>query len=265
MNLPLAVVWDVDGTLAETERDGHRVAFNEAFARHGLPWRWDEEHYGRLLRVAGGRERLIHDLEQRLDGPADEGSRRALAQALHETKNTLYAGIVGQGRIPLRPGVLPLLRECRARRVPMAIATTSSRANVAALLSAGIGSTWKSWFVARVCGEDVTRKKPDPEVYCRAVAALGMPAGKVLAIEDSPDGVTAARRAGLPVIVTRSHYFRDAAFAGAVAVGPGLGHRAGWAPPAPTGGSEDGRITFDDLAGWLTGLQRPGASGRKSP
>ena len=251
MNLPRAIVWDVDGTLAETERDGHRVAFNEAFARHGLAWHWDEAHYGELLRVAGGRERLVHDLERRQDAPADETSRHALARALHQTKNALYSEIVAQGRIPLRPGVLPLLEECRARAVPMAIATTSSRANVAALLSSRLGRGWEGWFVARVCGEDVARKKPDPEVYRTAVSALGHPAGAVLAIEDSPDGVAAARGAGLASIVTRSHYFAGAQFDGALAVGPGLGQRAGWSPPAATDGAGDDRITLDDLAAWM--------------
>jgi len=251
MNLPRAIVWDVDGTLAETERDGHRVAFNEAFARHGLPWHWDEAHYGELLRVAGGRERLVHDLARRQDAPADEISRHALARALHVTKNALYAEIVAEGRIPLRPGVLALLEECRARAVPMAIATTSSRVNVAALLSSRLGPDWEAWFVARVCGEDVARKKPDPEVYRRAVSALGLPAGVVLAIEDSPDGLAAARGAGLSSIVTRSHYFDRAQFDGARAVGPGLGQRDGWIPPAASRGAGDDRITLDDLAGWM--------------
>ena len=251
MNLPRAVVWDVDGTLAETERDGHRVAFNEAFARHGLPWHWDEAHYGELLRVAGGRERLVHDLERRQDAPADEASRHALARALHVTKNTLYAEIVAQGRIPLRPGVLPLLEECRARAVSMAIATTSSRVNVTALLSSRLGPGWEAWFAARICGEDVARKKPDPEVYRRALSALGLPAGAVLAIEDSPDGVAAARGAGLASVVTRSHYFARGPFDGPLAVGPGLGQRDGWTPPAVSRGTRDDRITLDDLAGWM--------------
>jgi HAD superfamily hydrolase (TIGR01509 family) len=257
MNLPQAIVWDVDGTLAETERDGHRVAFNEAFVRHGLPWRWDEDHYGRLLRVAGGCERLVHDLSHRPDAPADPALQRALAQALHETKNALYADIVSEGRIPLRPGVRALLGECRSQGIPMAIATTSSAANVAALLTAQLGPGWEAWFAARICGGDVARKKPDPAAYHQAVSALGIPPGRALAIEDSPDGVTAARRAGLPVIVTRSHYFAGAGFEGALAVGPGLGQRDGWIPPpSPRRGAED-RITLEDLADWLGAAPPP--------
>ncbi len=252
MRMPRAIVWDVDGTLAETERDGHRVAFNEAFARHGLPWHWDEAHYGGLLRVAGGRERLVHDLERRTEGPADAASRQELARALHQTKNRLYADIVLSGRIPLRPGVRELLAECHARGVPMGISTTSSRANVAALLSSQLGPDWQRWFDAIVCGEDVSAKKPDPEAYDKAVAALGVVAGKALAIEDSPDGVIAAQKAGLPVIVTKSHYFGDAVIEGTVAIGPGLGQRNGWTPSPATDGTAGGRITFDDLEAWLT-------------
>jgi HAD superfamily hydrolase (TIGR01509 family) len=251
MGMPRAIVWDVDGTLAETERDGHRVAFNEAFARHGLPWQWDEAHYGGLLRVAGGRERLVHDLERRTKGPADATSRHELARALHQTKNHLYADIVRSGRIPLRTGVRELLAECHARGVPMGIATTSSRSNVAALLSSQLGPDWQQWFDAIVCGEDVSRKKPDPEAYDKAVAALGVAAGTALAIEDSPDGVMAARKAGLPVLVTRSHYFADAAIEGTVAIGPGLGQRDGWTPSPAAECAAGGRITFDDLEIWF--------------
>lgn len=256
MVLPRAIVWDVDGTLAETERDGHRVAFNEAFARQGLPWRWDEAHYGRLLRIAGGRERLVQDLAGRPDGPGDPAARQALARALHQAKNAAYADIVRAGRIPLRPGVPALLQECRARGVPMAIATTSSRANVEALLSAHLGADWMDWFTARVCGEDVARKKPDPQVYAQALAALGTPAALTLAIEDSPDGVAAARGAGLPVIVTRSHYFGTAPVAGTIAVGPGLGERGGWSPPPVAGHASQG-IALDDLGAWLAGAAVP--------
>ena len=154
---------------------------------------------------------------------------------------------------------------CRARALPMAIATTSSRANVAALLSSRLGRGWEGWFVARVCGEDVARKKPDPEVYRTAVSALGHPAGAVLAIEDSPDGVAAARGAGLASIVTRSHYFAGAQFDGALAVGPGLGQRAGWSPPAATDGAGDDRITLDDLAAWMVPARSRDGGGTQRP
>src|SRR5262249_30992666 len=78
-----ALIWDVDGTLAETERDGHRVAFNDAFAAANLPWRWSVERYGELLAISGGYERLLHDIAQRNDAPRAAAEREALARELH--------------------------------------------------------------------------------------------------------------------------------------------------------------------------------------
>ena len=120
-----AVLWDVDGTLAETERDGHRVAFNLAFEDLGLAWRWEPARYGELLHVTGGRERLLYDMVSRTDSPALAGEREALAQALHIRKNQRYAELVRSARLPLRDGVLSLMHECHERGVRMAIATTT--------------------------------------------------------------------------------------------------------------------------------------------
>ena len=166
-----AVLWDVDGTLAETERDGHRVAFNLAFEACGVPWRWDEAHYGELLRVTGGRERLMHDMNSRSDAPSF-AERDALARALHTKKNAYYAELVQGGGIPLRPGVLALMQQCRERGVRMGVATTTSRSNLDALLRVHLGERWAEQFAVTVCGEDVQRKKPDPEVYLAALRAL---------------------------------------------------------------------------------------------
>jgi HAD superfamily hydrolase (TIGR01509 family) len=245
-----ALLWDVDGTLAETERDGHRVAFNLAFASAGLAWRWDEARYGELLEVTGGRERLLHDMATRDDAPADALGREALARRIHATKNTLYAELVQDGRIPLRPGVLELLQQCLTRGVALGIATTTSRANVAALLGARFGRDWADRYSAIVCGEDVERKKPDPAVYVEALRLLGIEAGRALAIEDSPAGVAAARAAGVPVIVTRSAYFADAPVVGALAIGPGLHTARGWHPTVPEPAGGDRNIGLDDLIRW---------------
>lgn len=248
---PAALLWDVDGTMAETERDGHRVAFNQAFTAMGLSWRWDEAHYGGLLAVTGGRERLLHDMQNRADAPAQPEARDALARMLHSLKNSAYARLVADGGIALRPGVRALLEEARREDIPMGITTTTSRANVAALLGAALGPQWRSWFAVCVCGEDVQAKKPDPEVYRTAVQLLQLPPARVLALEDSPAGVQAARAAGVPVTVTRSVYFADADVAGALAVGPGLHTRRGWAPalpPVPDGA--DG-VGLDQLAHWM--------------
>ncbi len=252
-----ALLWDVDGTLAETERDGHRVAFNEAFEIEGLPWRWDDRRYGELLAITGGRERLLHDFGARADVPTDAAGRERLARHLHQRKNAIYAAIVASGRIPLRPGVRELMDDCASAGVAMAITTTTTRASVEALLERHLGTDWPSRFATLVCAEDVDRKKPDPAVFSLAVERLGVEPGRAVAIEDSPNGVIAATAAGCPVIVTRSVYFADAPMAGALAVGPGLDRRDGWQPsvadaPARDGrGNPGGRIGLADLERWL--------------
>jgi HAD superfamily hydrolase (TIGR01509 family) len=244
-----AILWDVDGTLAETERHGHRVAFNQAFAACGLPWHWDEARYGELLQVAGGRERLLHDMDSRSDAPASLAERTALAVRLHKLKNDCYARLAEQGGIPLRPGVLELMRECRAAGITMAIATTSSRANVGALLHGHLGVDWPGWFGSVVCGEDVGCKKPDPEVYLLALEQLQCAPRNALAIEDSPLGAAAARAAGVAVIITRSSYFEAGHIEGALATGPGLDERAGWEPPVP-GPALTRRVGLAALRAW---------------
>lgn len=247
-----AILWDVDGTIAETERDGHRVAFNLAFEALGLPWRWDETRYGELLRVAGGRERLLHDMQTRADAPHSTADKDSLARELHARKNQLYATLIADVGIPLRGGVVELMDECLDRGVQMAITTTTSRANLDALLGKHLGPDWRARFSAIVCGEDVAQKKPDPEVFHLALRKLAVDPLETLAIEDSPSGVTASLAAHCPVIVTRSIYFADEPVFGAIAVGPGLDTRAGWSPALPDrSGSE--RIGLEDLAYWLTG------------
>jgi HAD superfamily hydrolase (TIGR01509 family) len=254
--MPLrALLWDVDGVLAETERDGHRVAFNQAFEAHGLPWRWSVAHYGTLLAVTGGRERLLHDLQHRSDAPALLREREALAQQLHQSKNRLYAERVQAMGLPLREGVLELMADCRARGMRMAITTTTSRANVEVLLRPHLGPAWQQGFAALVCGEDVARKKPDPAVYLLALQRLAIAPQAALAIEDSPGGVAAACAAGVPVVVTRSAYFNTTTLPGALATGPGLGQIHGW-QPALCGPRPAGRITLDDLLAWHQGAAR---------
>lgn len=252
-----ALLWDVDGTLAETERDGHRVAFNAAFEAWGLPWHWDEAHYGRLLRITGGRERILYDMNSREAGPMSAEDREELARALHERKNALYADLVREGCIPLRPGVRDLMCQCRMGGVRMGIATTTSRANVDALLRVHVGEHWADWFDAVVCGEDVRHKKPDPEVYLRALEILEIEAHEAVAIEDSPNGVAAARALDIPVIVTRSAYFADSVFDDVLAIGPGLDQRRGWQPGLPSSAANDEPLSLDDIAGWLVHSEAP--------
>lgn len=258
-----AMLWDVDGTIAETERDAHRIAFNEAFEFHGFPWRWSVARYGELLAVSGGRERILFDWATNPEAPP-VSERESLAKTLHATKTARYAALLAGGSVPLRPGVRDLFEECRAHNVRLAIVTTTTTANMGVLLAPHLGLGWSDWFAALVCGEDVTRKKPDPEAYLRALAMLQLESGDVVAIEDSPAGVAAARGAHVPVIVTRSVYFADAPMPGAIAVGPGFGTREGWTPPLrhTVASEESSRVRLDDIREWVS---HPRTSGDVTP
>ena len=213
-----ALLWDVDGTIAETEGDGHRVAFNRAFAQAGLAWRWDLPRYGALLEVSGGRERLLHDMAPRPDAPPDPAARETLARHLHRIKTAHYARIVAEGGISARPGVLRVMAECAQAGIAQAIVTTTSRANVEALFPGLLGPAWQPRFAAIVCAEDAPLKKPHPQAYAVALARLGIDPAEALAIEDSPNGLQAAAAAGVPCCITRSLFFRWADFPGAVLV-----------------------------------------------
>jgi HAD superfamily hydrolase (TIGR01509 family) len=207
-----ALILDVDGTLAETE-EAHRQAFNTAFAGAGLDWRWERALYKELLRVAGGKER-IRAFDTSRDGQPPLLSDSEIAE-LHRTKTRLYAELITKGGCPLRPGIRALLEAARQRDQSLAIATTTSRDNIDVLLSASLGKDWEKWFAAIVAGDEVTRKKPAPDVYLQVLSKLNLPAQQCLAIEDSGIGLAAAAAAGIPVLISRSAYFSEDDFSGA--------------------------------------------------
>ena len=177
-----AILWDVDGTLAETEHDGHLTAFNQAFAALKVPWRWSDARYGELLAVAGGQERLLHDMQSQPHAPAGVQERRALAERIHRLKNTLYASIVARGGLPLRDGVRELLQDCAHAAIRLAVVTTTSRANVEALLSTHLGRDWQSGFAAVICAEEAPKKKPNPQAYLLALEALRLKPAETVAM-----------------------------------------------------------------------------------
>lgn len=197
-----AAIFDVDGTLAETE-EVHRRAFNRAFADFGLEWRWDERLYRQLLLVTGGKERLAHFLDR-------NGLTTSVAIAeLHRVKTHYYGEMIADGAAPLRPGVAETLEAARAAGVELAIATTTSAQNVEALLKPALGADWRHIFPKILAGDMVERKKPAPDIYQLALAELKAPPADCVAIEDSRNGVLAARGAGLTVLAVRSTYCRD--------------------------------------------------------
>ncbi len=206
-----ALIFDVDGTLAETE-EVHRQAFNEAFVKASLDWHWDQALYKALLQVAGGKERIRAFERQQ--------GRQLLSDAelmqLHRTKTMRYAELIANGGCPLRPGIEALLVAARRRGQRLAIATTTSRGNIDALLTAALGKDWSELFAAIVAGDEVPRKKPAPDVYLEVLSRLGLSASDCFAFEDSGNGLVAASLAEIPVLISRSMFFRDDDFSAAL-------------------------------------------------
>jgi HAD superfamily hydrolase (TIGR01509 family) len=223
--LPKALIFDVDGTLAETE-EWHRRAFNETFRAFGLDWNWDADLYRILLKVAGGKERIRHYVE----AYAPPGGATALAKlsALHADKTERYAKSVVKGQVSARPGVKRLVRQAHENSLRLGVATTTTLCNVEALLKAFFGSEARRLFSVIAAGDVVPRKKPAPDIYLHACERLGLSPSACVAIEDSENGVLSARGAGLAVIATPSFYASQDDFRAATAVLSDLGE-----PDAP--------------------------------
>ena len=217
-----ALIFDVDGTLADTE-DAHREAFNAAFREAGLGWRWSEPMYARLLEIGGGKERLRHYWQLVDPRGACAPGANAVIDELHAIKTHHYDRLAGRGQLALRPGILHLIREARAARLPLAIATTTTPANIDALLRTPLGSGWRRLFGAVCDASTTSAKKPAPDVYHAVLAALSLPASECLAFEDSANGLHAARAAGIPTVVTPTAYTRGQCFTGALRCLPHLG------------------------------------------
>jgi HAD superfamily hydrolase (TIGR01509 family) len=224
-----ALIFDVDGTLADTERDGHREAFNLAFADAGLGWQWDVPLYGELLAVTGGKERIRHYLDRYRPDFRRPADLDILIARLHRAKTVHYTRMLAAGRIPLRPGVRRILEEARAARLRLAIATTTTPENVTALLASALGAEAENWFDVIGAGDVVPAKKPAPDIYHYVLDRLRLNPRQVLAIEDSAHGLHAARAAGLVTVVSVNDYTRAQDFSGAAMVVDSLGE-----PEAPS-------------------------------
>ncbi|VAX07302.1 Xylulose-1,5-bisphosphate phosphatase CbbY, converts this Rubisco inhibiting byproduct to xylulose-5P [hydrothermal vent metagenome] len=213
-----ALLFDVDGTLADTERDGHRVAFNLAFQKAGLDWDWSVELYGKLLAVTGGKERMKYYLQHfntDFEGP---DKLDAFIAELHQSKTTFYTDLLAEGRIPLRPGVERLLKEARAKGMRMGIATTTTPANVQALLTHTLGADSESWFEVIAAGDVVPAKKPAADIYTWAMEKMGLSPEACIAFEDSENGIKSSVAAGLRTIITVNDYTLEHDFSDAVLV-----------------------------------------------
>ncbi len=218
-----AVIFDVDGTLAETEREGHRIAFNRAFTEFDLDWDWTPELYGELLSVTGGKERVRLYIETRaLEHRARPDLDLWIAR-LYKRKSEIYSERVRSGAITLRAGVARLIGELQQAGIRLAIATTTAPSNIHSLISANLKKDMLELFEVIGAGDLLISKKPAPDVYQWVLQRLGLPPEACLAIEDSSIGLTAARAARLPTVITVSSYTADENFDGALTVLTGLG------------------------------------------
>jgi len=243
-----ALLFDVDGTLADTERDGHRLAFNAAFREFGLDWEWDIPLYGKLLAITGGKERMKHYIEAyRPDfkRPADFDK---LVAELHKAKTRHYTELLAEGGLPMRPGVARLLKEARDAGLRLAIATTTTPDNVTALLEHSLAPATASWFELIAAGDIVPAKKPAPDIYLWALEKMQLKPENCLAFEDSENGLRSSMSAGLKTLVTVNDYTADHDFRGAAAVLTDLGE-----PDAPARGlsglwqGQEGYVSVESL------------------
>jgi len=209
-----AILFDVDGTLSETE-EVHRRAFNETFEEQGLDWRWSSHLYGKLLKVTGGKERIKHFMGEYQ--PKVILTYEAVAE-LHKKKTARYVELIGSGQATLRPGVADLIHEAQREGLKLAIATTTSTPNVEALLKGTLGPNAMDMFDAVAAGDMVPTKKPAPDVYIKALKDLKVAPHRCIAIEDSENGLKSALAAKVPTLVTLSDYTREQDFTGALDV-----------------------------------------------
>jgi len=217
----LALIFDCDGVLADTERDGHRVAFNRAFQEKGYTFTWDVDLYGELLKVSGGKERMRHYFIQH-GWPNDVKDQQEWLQEMHKLKTGIFTRIIESGQLPARSGVKRLVDEALAEGVRLAVCSTSNERAVVQVVETLLGLERKQEFLI-LAGDIVTRKKPDPEIYSLAKERLGLKGSECVVIEDSRNGLLAAKAALMHCLVTISHYTKDEDFAEADAVVPELG------------------------------------------
>jgi HAD superfamily hydrolase (TIGR01509 family) len=252
-----ALIFDVDGTLADTE-ETHRQAFNAAFIKYELWWDWSAQKYAELLAVSGGKERIASYIDS-LDVPQAERARlKQLVPAIHRTKTQIFTELIADGRSPLRPGIARLIHEAREAGVRCAIASTTTAANVEALISAHLGRNAYRTFAVIACGDQVEAKKPAPDIYRLALSTLGLPASSCIAFEDSGNGVRSAKAAALYTVVTPTVWTAAQDFSDADLVLPSLGD-----PSAPLDHASAMRIGAPYLT--LSELERRHAAATRLP
>jgi HAD superfamily hydrolase (TIGR01509 family) len=250
-----ALIFDCDGVLADTERDGHRVAFNQTFHELGMPIEWSEEEYGHKLQIAGGKERMASELTPEFAAakglPTDAERRAATLADWHRRKTAIYTEMVAAGRLPTRPGIRRIITEAQDAGWRLAVASTSVEPSVLAILEQAVGADRAARFDAVLAGDVVPMKKPAPDVYLLAMERLGVRAAETLVIEDSRNGLLAAVGAGLSCVMTVNAYTEEEANDEAVLVVSSLGDPGGETTRviANRGAARPGAfVTLEDLA-----------------
>jgi len=223
MNKLQALLFDVDGTLAETERDAHRVAFNETFAKYKLDWNWSVELYGELLAVTGGKERMQFYLDKYRPDYQQPSDLQDFIIELHKDKTKCYNDMLSNNPLALRPGVRRLLAESRSAGIRLGIATTTTPENVTSLLEHSLAADAASWFEVIAAGSVVPNKKPAPDIYNYALQQMDLQAAQCIAIEDSQNGLRSAQAAGISTLITVNNYTCNEDFKGAMLVLDNLG------------------------------------------
>lgn len=221
-----ALIFDCDGVLADTERDGHLAAFNQTFEEFGVPVHWSVEEYGQLLRIGGGKERLrgVFTPSRLAESglPADPAAQDGLISAWHRRKTEIFTGLVAAGRIPARPGIGRLANAANEAGWQLAVASTSAEASVRSVLARAVGDRLSARFSV-FAGDIVAHKKPAPDVYRLAAEVLRIAPGQAVVIEDSANGLRSATAAGLGCLVTVNDYTRGEDFDSAAMVVSSLG------------------------------------------
>lgn len=220
-----AIIFDVDGTLADTE-EIHLQAFNRAFLQHGLEWRWSQAQYADLLKTTGGKERIAAYLATKSLTPDARAVISAQIPDIHRVKTAIYTRIIKSGVVSLRGGIRRLIDEAEGSGIKLAIATTTNFENIRVLMEKTLGRGSLARFLAIGAGDDVAAKKPAPDVYKFVLKHLGLAPEECVAIEDSANGLIAAKRAGLFTIVTPSYWTRNEDFSSADLLLPHLGTEA---------------------------------------
>lgn len=205
-----ALIFDCDGVLVDTERDGHRVAFNEAFAALGLKRDWSVERYGELLLTAGGKERMRRDFDE-AGWPQSSLDHDALIASLHKAKTDIFMRLIESGRLPLRPGIARIVDEAIGQGIKLAVCSTSNERAVQAVVDVMLGAE-RATHIRVFAGDMVAAKKPAPDIYLMAARELNLDPSRSMVIEDSNNGLRAAKAAGMNCIVTISSYTADEDF-----------------------------------------------------